>query len=456
MLPNSMQRYLNEQSAAYVIEPDFAASARVPALFTPETPPWARAVLFESERGVLLAVVPSDCLLDLDALRKLAGGRLTPLSPAQTQAHFRDCDAGAWPALAEAYGMESVVDVRLYSQSIVRFSSGRDRMFLRMTVQQFQRVLGEVRLARFSIPIGSETATAQTGTAGGAEHPHASSSDRLIAGCGVLPPLPESGARIAALAADPAAGPVELARVIEQDGAMAATILRCANSSFYGYQGKIGDVRQAIARVLGFDMALALSLGMSVARTLHTPGESSATSTDYRRNAAYCAALVRTLATAMPREHQVQPGTAYAAALLHNVGRLFLAFAFPRENAVLDEHRLANLHAPGASIERWLFGISHGEAGERLLRAWRLPEAISCAARHHHDEGWRGEHAVYAHLVLVANRALARRGLATDESEQLPVGLLARLGLSEGQISAAANAVWQNRAALDNLAQLVG
>lgn len=447
MLPTTLQRYLNERQAAYALEPRaFAAGAD-----TGDAGVLARAVALADERGAVLAILPADRLLAIDLLRDKLGRALHPLTAPHTHSLFPDCEPHMWPPLAPAYGLQAVVDVSLYAQLTVRFAAGRGDLFLKCAVQEFQRILGPAVLGRFSVPLHRHAAAvAPDGPASFARHA-ATAADR----CTDLPVFAQSALEILKLASDPHAGARDLAKVVELDTALCANILRYANSPLYGNHGKIADVQSAIARVLGFDRVLGLAIGMSIGRSFRIPVEGPLGMNAYRRNAAYCATLVQRLARMLPQSMAVHAGVAYTTGLLHNIGQLFLGHIFPREYAQLECALLANAHAAVPDVERQVLGIGHDEIAARLLHSWRLPEAIVTAIRYHHDADYGGPHAIYAHLILLANCALAVYGLGINEGGQLPGRLLHRVGLAEAEVRGAAADVWEGRAEIEALAQLV-
>ncbi|MBI5462282.1 MAG: HDOD domain-containing protein [Gammaproteobacteria bacterium] len=408
------------------------------------------------ESGIILAVLPSDRLLDVDALRRRLSREFYPLTASRTQTLFQDCEEQAWPPLAKAYGMRAIVDVSLYSQLVIRFMPGRRNIQIGMSVQEFQRLMGDVALGRFSAPLhGLDAQVHFASLHNSPGEPLAQRIGDAIERCENLPVLPESATEIFKLATDPNAGARDLAKVIELDSALTANILRYANSSFYGHQGEITDVQSAISRVLGFDRVLSLAIGMSIGRSFRILTEGPLGLNAYRRNAVYCAALSQKLAHALPKSNTAHAGTAYAAGLLHDFGRLFVGHVFPREYSLLERSLLANSHASMPDIEHNLMGIGHDEIAARLLQSWQLPETIVAAVRHHHNPSYRGEHALYAKLVLIANCALAKYGLNTSESDHLSPEVLTDLGLTEKCVREAADALWQDCADMETLAQLV-
>lgn len=450
MLPTTLQRYLNEQRAAYALEPHaFDAQTNAATRLVNSGQP-AHTVALGDERGVVLVVIPADRLLDVDALREKLGRPLHPLTPERMQTLFPDCEPPAWPPFAMSYGLQAVVDVSLYSQLMIRCASGRRNVYLKLSVQEFQRLLGEATLGRFAVPLRRRPQAA----ASAATSAFAREAESAMASCKDLPVLPQSALDIFKLASDPRAGARDLAQVVELDSALSANILRYANSPWYGFAGQIGDVQNAIARVLGFDLVLGLAIAMSIGRSFRIPIEGPLGMNAYRRNAVYCAALTQQLARMLPQSN-AQPGVAYTAGLLHNIGQLFLGHVFPRQHALLECGLLANTHVSMPEVERHLLGIGHDEIAAQLLRAWQLPEAIVTAVRRHHEHDYQGPHAIYAHLVAIANRALAAYGLGINEAETLPGELLRSVGLSESAVRTAAAALWDDRAEIERLAQLV-
>ncbi len=69
---------------------------------------------------------------------------------------------------------------------------------------------------------------------------------------------------------------------------------------------------------------------------------------------------------------------------------------------------------------------------------WELPEEIVSIVKNHHDESYAGDCAHYSHLILVANRLLARIGIGNENNNELPPFSMELLGLSS---EAAANAL---------------
>jgi HD-like signal output (HDOD) protein len=173
------------------------------------------------------------------------------------------------------------------------------------------------------------------------------------------------------------------------------------------------------------------------------------------RHSVYSAALVERLSTLLPERNRPRRGTAYLAGLLHNMGSLLLGHAFQSEFFLLNRYLIANPDVPMETVEKYLLGVGHDQIGAWLLSAWGLPAELVCAARHHHNEQYWGDHAVYSQLALLADRLLARFGLGTGTATDLPAFSLEMLGIDADQAIAAAESLWIGVEELDELARMV-
>jgi hypothetical protein len=75
--------------------------------------------------------------------------------------------------------------------------------------------------------------------------------NQIIAGIKDLPPMPQVVIKIQQLMADPNSMTKQVSDVIESDQAIAAKVLKIANSAFYGLSGKVSSIQHA-SIVLGY------------------------------------------------------------------------------------------------------------------------------------------------------------------------------------------------------------
>jgi putative nucleotidyltransferase with HDIG domain len=169
-----------------------------------------------------------------------------------------------------------------------------------------------------------------------------------------------------------------LAEKMSRDQALAAKILRLANSSFYGLAAKVKTVKQAIV-VLGFDSARALAVASSV---IDTFGDSKPRQIDvagFWRHSIAAALCAKSLA----RHANIDQDYAFIAGLLHDIGRLLLASSFPDEYAQVVEYSALN-DTTTSEAELRVLGVDHQHTGQMLAEAWKFPPVIQRAIGHHH------------------------------------------------------------------------
>ena len=227
---------------------------------------------------------------------------------------------------------------------------------------------------------------------------------RVTEGMVALPTLPLVASRLIDAVARPDASSEVVARILSLDPSLTARTLRLANSDFYGFPRKVGTVDLAVV-VLGPNIIRDLVLGASVFQTL---GERDAGMEGLWNHSLACGVAARSLAE---RCGYRLSGEAYAAGLLHDIGKVVLRQTDPeRLQAVV-----AMVQEQGETMEaaeQGLFGSSHAEVGAWLAERWGLPadlvEAIAC---HHRPEAATRNRKLAA-LVHVANSLADRAGIS--------------------------------------------
>jgi DNA-binding NarL/FixJ family response regulator len=161
-----------------------------------------------------------------------------------------------------------------------------------------------------------------------------------VRGLFVGEPLRTLGGRIATLPSPLIE--TAIARVIEQDSALCAGILKLASSAYFAFERPLTSIADAVSHI-GVDLIAAFAFA--------TSSPDGATSQAFTTN------------------------------LVHDIGKIVIAIAMPEQNAAI----LRRLEEPGAlrsSLERELLGTTHTEVGAYLLTLWGLPlSTIAAVAR---------------------------------------------------------------------------
>jgi diguanylate cyclase (GGDEF)-like protein len=197
-----------------------------------------------------------------------------------------------------------------------------------------------------------------------------------------LPSPPAVALQVIDLARDPVVSIGDLAQVISRDPALAARILRVANSAGFARRWPAVTIREAVM-VVGLRTVKTLALGFSLADELRRgQGDEFDYDAVWRRAsiAAAASALIATRTGAASR------GEAFLAGLLHPLGMLVLGRAYgARYQAIFD--RAAGDLATLTTLEREWLSTDHLEVGAAVAGAWSIPPALRAAIACHLDPG---------------------------------------------------------------------
>lgn len=172
--------------------------------------------------------------------------------------------------------------------------------------------------------------------------------------------------RVIQLSDDPDCSVWRLAEVASLDAAFATRLLQLANSAYYGRRGRVSAIGPAVA-VLGADTVR----GLAVTMALGLSGEHGPLPDGFSARSATTAAACRLLAPRVGAD----PGDAFCAGLLHEVGSVLLFRAAAAAYAPL----LALDDLPRAQAERAWCGLTSNELGAEVLRSTGLPSSL-CSA----------------------------------------------------------------------------
>lgn len=113
---------------------------------------FAKGVLLKSDSGYLVAVVPANRRVDLAELSHMRQERLGLASEDEAREIFADCDPGAVPACAEAYGIPMIIDSNLTDYDEIYMEAGDHRSLVHLARRDFARLTAKAELASISRP----------------------------------------------------------------------------------------------------------------------------------------------------------------------------------------------------------------------------------------------------------------------------------------------------------------
>jgi HD-like signal output (HDOD) protein len=244
-------------------------------------------------------------------------------------------------------------------------------------------------------------------------------SDQLV-----LPTLPEVALKVREVAEDPEASINELAIVIGRDAAMAARIIKVANSPLLRASREIEDLKMALMR-LGMEYTCNIATGLAMEQMF----QATTDMVDKRLREVWTrsseiAGICHVLCKQFTK---LRPDQATLAGLVHRIGVLpILTYAEDHPSLLKDSMTLdmviEKLHAP---------------IGNLILKRWDFPKELLQVPSQHQDFSREAKEADYADIVTVA---VLQSYMGSDhplgQIDSSTVTAFARMGLDSDMLDA--------------------
>jgi putative nucleotidyltransferase with HDIG domain len=214
-------------------------------------------------------------------------------------------------------------------------------------------------------------------------------------------------------------------QVVANDPAISAKLLRVANSPVFALSQRVVTIAEAV-RLLGYANVHGMLLGVGAFALFRSEQINLKA---FWRHSIATALGARMLAPKVG----CPPEEAFAAGLLHDIGKLVLAVQEETGyQRALDLEREAKL--TGLEAEHAMFEFTHPEVGQTMAERWNLPGRYVRAIAHHHEPRSADDETIFCALIGLADEAAHA---ALPSSPAVPVreanrqGLQAVLGLTE-------------------------
>ncbi|WP_027897393.1 HDOD domain-containing protein [Zestomonas thermotolerans] len=205
----------------------------------------------------------------------------------------------------------------------------------------------------------------------------------------VLPTLPEVALRVREAAEDPDISIQALSKVIGNDAALSARIIKVVNSPLLRTSREITDLQTAIGR-LGINYTCNLAVGLAMEQMFQATSDVvDRKMREVWNKSTEIAGICHVLCKHYTR---LMPDQATLAGLVHQIGVLPI-LTYAEENDALLADSISLNHV----IER-----IHPILGDRILSAWEFPEQIRQVPSQHLDFARDSAKADYVDIVQVA------------------------------------------------------
>ncbi len=194
-----------------------------------------------------------------------------------------------------------------------------------------------------------------------------------------LPALPATVSKVLAVTADPESSVLDLVNAILPDQAMCATILKLANSAFFGMPRGVSTMDKAVT-VLGFNEVHNIVLGKAVYNSFRANNSSNLHALETFWDHAFTCGLA---AKILAKDLGHSENELFIAGLIHDIGKLALFKARPDDYLqILTLTGTEQIRCKEFELEH--IGIDHEEVGYELLTRWLFPVALLCPVGFHH------------------------------------------------------------------------
>ncbi len=200
-----------------------------------------------------------------------------------------------------------------------------------------------------------------------------------------LPTPPVVFEQVSRVINDPNTSAYDVARIISEDPALTAKILKLTNSSFYGIPRTVTNVMQAIV-ILGLEVVKSLVISASVFEMFSKKHKFDTQFIEqFWRHSLAAAFMARIIGRKGELPQVAEAEMSFSAGLLHDIGKLVIASELAESHqairAILETNREISVY----EAEERVLGFSHAEIGAYLANKWNLPKRLCEAIGNHHS-----------------------------------------------------------------------
>jgi HD-like signal output (HDOD) protein len=242
-----------------------------------------------------------------------------------------------------------------------------------------------------------------------------------------LPSFPEIAIRVRRVLSDPKSSLDQVVRVVGSEPALAARLLRIANSASLNRSGRqVSDLRRAINRI-GYNMVRSAAISFSMAQIRNS---NKLAGLEHHLNELWQrSTLVASLAFVLARHcTKVNPDEAMLTGMMHGIGKLYVLTRVIDHPELFASHTMLN-----QIISEW-----HTSIGKAILENWNFSEAMAQAVGDQADfsrteDGPPDLTDVVSVAILMASHDADISGLEIAMSD---LAAARRLGLDEAKTQA--------------------
>jgi HD-like signal output (HDOD) protein len=211
--------------------------------------------------------------------------------------------------------------------------------------------------------------------------------------------------------------------LIAQDESLAAQCLQMANSPLFGRWQRVDSLRGAVVG-LGFQRVSDIAMSCGVLNMM--PRDTGIDPVVFWEHSLGCALVCRHLARKISYP---DPGKAYLAGLLHDIGIILNLWVLPKEFCqAFDLAKREGIPLDEAEIQ--VLGFTHCDSGRLLAERWELSPDLTEVVALHNKPNESVNHAALVGLVGISDMLCRMSGLNHGYIENREVNVLEETGFA--------------------------
>jgi HD-like signal output (HDOD) protein len=243
---------------------------------------------------------------------------------------------------------------------------------------------------------------------------------RRIESCPKLASLQSINRELSALVNSEQSLNSQIAGIIRRDPSLAARLLRMVNSVYFGLSTRINNIEEAVF-FLGLRQIRELSVATPVIEELELIQQNTPAGLPWKDLWTHSigTAVVTREILATTSLH-IDDDTDYLVGLLHNVGKVVTAYAFPDELGLLMATPVRT-PADFCRLEREVIGWDHARIGAHYLSCHQISDEIITAVLYHNEPDLAPRYRLLAAAVQIADHLVRHTGITGGFEPVAPI-----------------------------------
>lgn len=260
--------------------------------------------------------------------------------------------------------------------------------------------------------------------------------------------------RVGAVIGNPESSVADAVEALKLDPVVSGRILRLANSAYVGLPRTVSSLHNAVV-LLGLRKVHALVLSTSVGGIAPAHGRTPFGVVDFWRHSVAVGMVCESVARHLKRYEPIDPGEAFCAGLLHDIGKLAVAVCDPPAARSAVDKCVRSRCPYHLAEER---EVSHSRAGALLSHRWNFPPDLTAAVEAHHAPDDTRDFARTVAIVHLCDIIVHIVGFQTVPGEGVPSfddGAVGMVGLEPERLRVIARDVVEDQRRVETMIELV-